>query len=79
MKQFISELKYKTGDELIIVWYDSMTIDGKMDWQNALTDRNSAFITSANNKNMSDSMFLNFWWNRAIDKANLLESSRDMA
>lgn len=44
------------------MWYDSMTSEGKMDWQNALTDKNKAYMVDADMKPLSDSMFLNFWW-----------------
>ena len=53
----------KSGDSLEIMWYDSMTEAGEMDWQNALTDKNKCFVIDGEGNPVADSMFLNFWWN----------------
>ncbi|MFD5584117.1 endo-beta-N-acetylglucosaminidase [Streptomyces sp. NPDC127063] len=42
-----------------VTWYDAMTVDGTVDWQNALTSRNQAFFQAA------DDMFVNFGWSTA--------------
>lgn len=39
-----------------------MTVDGEMDWQNALTNKNAAFLTDGEGNAVADDMFLNFWW-----------------
>ena len=39
MQAFIKYFKEK-APELRVIYYDSMTADGEMDWQNALTDQN---------------------------------------
>ncbi|KPV77477.1 glycoside hydrolase family 85 protein, partial [Rhodotorula graminis WP1] len=39
-----------------IMWYDAVTTDGKLEWQNAVTERNLPFFDA------SDSIFLNYWW-----------------
>ncbi|GAA5889515.1 hypothetical protein JCM8208_001048 [Rhodotorula glutinis] len=39
-----------------IMWYDAVTTDGKLAWQNAVTERNLPFFDAC------DSMFLNYWW-----------------
>ncbi len=62
MREFIIAFK-AAAPELELVWYDSMTIGGEMDWQNALTDKNKDFIIDENGEKVADSMFLNFWWN----------------
>ncbi|MDE7218840.1 MAG: discoidin domain-containing protein [Oscillospiraceae bacterium] len=62
MQEFIKAFKAKAGDSLEIMWYDSMTVDGEMDWQNALTDKNKCFLIDEENNAVADSMFLNFWW-----------------
>ncbi len=62
MKEFIVAFK-AAAPELELVWYDSMTIGGEMDWQNALTEKNKDFIVGENQEKIADSMFLNFWWN----------------
>ena len=39
-----------------------MTVDGEMDWQNALTDANAAYLVDGEGNAVADEMFLNFWW-----------------
>lgn len=63
MQEFIKAYKAKAGDDLQLMWYDSMTVDGEMDWQNALTDKNKFYVIGDNQEAVADSMFLNFWWN----------------
>lgn len=77
MKELIQEFKQKSEDSLDIMWYDSMTKDGKMDWQNALTDENAYFMVDESGNGISDSMFLNFWWtnDKFVDE-QLLKSSK---
>ena len=62
MQEFIKAFKAAAGDSLEIMWYDSMTEAGEMDWQNALTDKNKAFLIDGEKNAVADSMFLNFWW-----------------
>ncbi|KAI9473449.1 MAG: endo-b-N-acetylglucosaminidase [Benjaminiella poitrasii] len=42
-----------------IIWYDSMTCTGEIDWQNQLTDKNELFFKN------SDGIFLNYWWKKS--------------
>ena len=44
------------------MWYDSMTEDGEIDWQNTLNDKNDIFLIDGEGNKLADSMFLNFWW-----------------
>lgn len=78
MQELVKAFKSKT--DLEIMWYDSMTEQGEMDWQNALTDRNAyALIDEAGNP-VSDDMFLNFWWNtETYAPAELLKASVEKA
>ncbi|MBX7308640.1 discoidin domain-containing protein [Clostridium chauvoei] len=62
MQEFIKQFKEKSEGKLEIMWYDSMTKDGEMDWQNAITDKNEVFLIDGGKKDVADSMFLNFWW-----------------
>jgi hypothetical protein len=39
-----------------VIWYDSVTIEGKLDWQNSLNDLNAAFF------DVCDGIFLNYTW-----------------
>jgi endo-beta-N-acetylglucosaminidase D/PKD repeat protein len=61
MQQFLIYLQDNKPEGMQIMWYDSMTNDGRINWQNALTDRNSMFLQDSDQR-VSDSMFLNFWW-----------------
>lgn len=80
MQELIAEFKQKADENLEIMWYDSMTDEGKMDWQNALTDENKAFLVDAEMKPLSDSMFLNFWWNTdQLAGEELLKASKAKA
>ena len=54
LKQYISE-------NMEIIWYDSMIDDGRIFWQNRLTEYNKNYLGDKDNK-LSDGMFLNFWW-----------------
>lgn len=79
MQELIKQLKAADQD-LDVMWYDSMTVDGEMDWQNALTDKNKAYLVDADMQPVADDMFLNFWWNtdQLADK-NLLKASKETA
>ena len=80
MQELIAEFKEKADDKQDIMWYDSMTSEGKMDWQNALTDENKAYMVDADMKPLSDSMFLNFWWSTdELAKEELLTKSNQKA
>ncbi|CEP18142.1 hypothetical protein [Parasitella parasitica] len=41
-----------------VIWYDSMTNTGEINWQNQLTPSNELFFDS------SDGIFLNYWWKK---------------
>lgn len=62
MQEFIKYYESKAGDSLQIMWYDSMTKDGEMDWQNTLNEKNEMFLIDSESEPVADSMFLNFWW-----------------
>lgn len=78
MQEFIK--KFKEKSDLEIMWYDSITKDGVMDWQNALTEKNKYFLIDEDNKKVADSMFLNFWWtNKNFADKELLKVSKERA
>ncbi|MDR8408980.1 glycoside hydrolase [Nonomuraea sp. 3-1Str] len=54
------------------MWYDAMTEDGAISWQDGLTPANDAFL--ADPDRVADSMFLDFGWTAARQRA-----SRDRA
>ena len=67
---------YKASTDLELMWYDAMTVDGKMEWQNALTDQNKDFLVDMDLNPIADSMFLNFWWtNESLAEEDLLRAS----
>lgn len=79
MQEFISYFKAQ-APELTMVYYDSMTTDGEMDWQNALTEKNAAYLMSESGENVADEMFLNFWWtDEELAEQELLKSSAELA
>jgi len=46
---FLSDLKKQMqmiGKHHQLIWYDSVTIEGKLDWQNELNDKNRYILTS---------------------------------
>lgn len=79
MQGFLSYYKEKAPD-LELVYYDSMTVDGEMDWQNALTDKNVAYLKNEEGASVADAMFLNFWWTTdTLAPDELLKSSAVLA
>lgn len=80
MIELIAEYEEKAADRLDLMWYDSMTVDGQMDWQNALTDKNKDYLVDGDMNPLADSMFLNFWWNtEKLGKDELLRESNKKA
>lgn len=79
MQEFIQYFK-EQAPELELIYYDSMTINGKMDWQNALTEENAAFLVDEEGNPVADEMFLNFWWTEdELADEELLKSSAELA
>lgn len=79
MQKFLAYLKEK-APELELVYYDSMTADGEMDWQNALTKKNKVFLKGDDGEARADGMFLNFWWTEeSLAPKELLKSSSKLA
>lgn len=79
MMAFIKYFKAQ-APELELVYYDSMTVAGEMDWQNALTDQNAAYMMDEEGNTVADSMFLNFWWTEEeLADQELLKTSREKA
>lgn len=59
LNRFISYFQKKLHKEVPdskIIWYDSLTKEGKVDWQDQLNDQNKTFFEK------SDGIFLNYWW-----------------
>ena len=80
MREFMIQFKDKAQGNLQIMWYDSMTVDGEMEWQNALTDKNQFFLVGDNQEMIANSMFLNFWWTEdKFVKDNLIAATTEKA
>jgi endo-beta-N-acetylglucosaminidase D len=79
IKEFCKYIQNKSDIE--IMWYDSMTTDGTINYQNKLNDLNGSFFqTKLDNKHynkhymVSNSMLLNYGWSN-----DLLNESKDYA
>lgn len=78
MKEFLVYFKAQ-APELELIYYDSMTEEGKVGWQNALTEKNAAFLKEGD-REAADGMFVNFGWkDRVAGGQELLESSVSLA
>lgn len=56
---FLEYFRNKLHEEIpgsTLLWYDSLTKNGAVDWQNQLTEENLPFFK------VSDGIFLNYWW-----------------
>ncbi|KAI8989437.1 glycosyl hydrolase family 85-domain-containing protein [Pilobolus umbonatus] len=59
LAKFLNYLTHQMHKEVPgsqIIWYDSMTIEGDIRWQNQLNEKNELFFMN------SDGIFLNYWW-----------------
>ena len=63
LRDFMAYLTAKAPPGMEVHWYDSMLPDGRVDWQNALNDRNAPFLQTGLTRT-SDAIFLNYWWNK---------------
>ncbi|CAL1374794.1 unnamed protein product [Linum trigynum] len=65
MKEFVDHLT-RTMHSLVpgslVIWYDSVTIDGDLDWQDKLTEKNKPFF------DISDGIFINYTWKKDYPK-----------
>ncbi|XP_004148185.2 cytosolic endo-beta-N-acetylglucosaminidase 1 isoform X2 [Cucumis sativus] len=65
MKEFVSHLTRSMHSKLpgsLVIWYDSVTIDGKLDWQNQLNERNKPFF------DICDGIYVNYGWKEDTPK-----------
>lgn len=52
-------------------WYDSLTVDGRISYQNEFNQVNSPWVTSGSGKErINTSVFLNYWWSSAKIQAS---------
>ncbi|OMO50045.1 hypothetical protein CCACVL1_30680 [Corchorus capsularis] len=65
LKEFASHLTQTMHSLLpgsLVIWYDSVTIDGDLDWQNQLNDKNKPFF------DICDGIFANYSWKEDYPK-----------
>lgn len=61
LENFVKQLKDKNSqNEGKVIWYDSVINTGKLSWQNSLCEKNKCFY------DISDGIFLNYWWNTEL-------------
>ncbi|WP_250278349.1 endo-beta-N-acetylglucosaminidase [[Clostridium] colinum] len=79
-KEFLVQFKQKSNNSIDIIWYDAMTNEGKVEWQNQLNEKNKDFIIDEKGNKISDDMFLNFWWTTdKLAPEQLLKKSNEYA
>ncbi|CAH2038170.1 unnamed protein product, partial [Iphiclides podalirius] len=54
--------------EPVLIWYDSVTVDGHLNWQNCLNAKNRAFFDAC------DGIFTNYSWSEADVRASAAEA-----
>lgn len=79
-QEFVAQYRKKAGENLELMWYDAMTVEGKLDWQNAFNEKNKDFMIDASGNKLADTMFLNFWWTTdKLASEQLLKKSNEYA
>ncbi|KAF2319176.1 hypothetical protein GH714_013759 [Hevea brasiliensis] len=61
LKEFVSHLTQTMHSSLpgsLVIWYDAITIDGKLKWQDQLSQKNKPFF------DLCDGIFVNYTWKR---------------
>ena len=73
LKRFIESLKFLLGPERSVVWYDALTINNEIEYQNGLTTKNLPFALAA------DSLFTNYkWTEKKLDEARSIAESNEL-
>ncbi|KAL1104682.1 hypothetical protein V6Z11_D04G082200 [Gossypium hirsutum] len=65
LKEFVGHLTQTIHSSLpgsLVIWYDSVTIDGELSWQNQLNEKNKPFF------DISDGIFINYTWKEDYPK-----------
>lgn len=73
-KEFMKQMR---DQGIYIQWYDSVTAPrGRVSYQNEFNDANSSFVKDTKLGQVSDSIFLNYWWSKdkLTNSANLAKS-----
>uniref|UniRef100_A0A7N0THI6 mannosyl-glycoprotein endo-beta-N-acetylglucosaminidase n=1 Tax=Kalanchoe fedtschenkoi TaxID=63787 RepID=A0A7N0THI6_KALFE len=65
LKEFVSRLTERMHAAVahsLVIWYDSVTIDGELSWQDQLNDKNKPFF------DICDGIFVNYTWKENYPK-----------
>ncbi|XVF84068.1 hypothetical protein PTKIN_Ptkin16aG0545000 [Pterospermum kingtungense] len=65
LKEFVSHLTQTMHSSLpgsLVIWYDSVTTEGKLKWQDQLNEKNKPFF------DISDGIFVNYTWKEDYPK-----------
>lgn len=65
MKEFVAHLTdvmHMSKPGSLVIWYDSVTVHGHLDWQDQLNDKNKAFF------DLCDGIFINYTWKEDYPK-----------
>ncbi|VDO48652.1 unnamed protein product [Onchocerca flexuosa] len=57
LRLLTDEMRQAIGERSRVIWYDSVTVDGELKWQNELNDKNQRWF------DITDGIFLNYIWN----------------
>nr|CRZ22027.1 BMA-ENG-1 [Brugia malayi] len=57
LRTLTNEMRQTIGERSRVIWYDSVTVDGELKWQNELNDKNQRWF------DITDGIFLNYIWN----------------
>ncbi|MGY5764272.1 endo-beta-N-acetylglucosaminidase [Brachybacterium sp. DNPG3] len=60
---------------MYVQWYDSVTDAGRISYQNEFNAANSPWVENGEQGRVSDSIFLNYWWNRSKLTASAAHAS----
>lgn len=51
---------HEAKQNALVIWYDAVTTNGWLEWQNSLTALNSSFFEAC------DGLFVNYTWNQGL-------------
>ncbi|XP_042465081.1 cytosolic endo-beta-N-acetylglucosaminidase 1-like [Zingiber officinale] len=71
LKEFVHHLSCTMHSSVpgsLVIWYDAVTIDGKLAWQNKLNDANKPFF------DLCDGIFVNYTWQEGYPKVSAVNA-----